>query len=361
MAISTPTDFRRIEATTIGEQIRQEEVNIVRNQKVLALLESNGRITFNHGGKRMEFNVKKARNRLVPYQDGVSLDFPRVNRWDDAALNWRGYTLTESVGMIEKEKNKGPAARIDFVAELAESMMDDFKYGFGAELFIDGEASGNESRIHGFESFLGFTSNAQYTAASDTYAGLSTTLGGLGGAAISGTWPIGQFDPEYDAWTPLIVNYTHANWTATTDTWADNADQVLRAGIIHNANMRGVKQGMLELILTDAEMYRKLLGLTATKEHINITRGESSSKLVSMGFRDTINFDGVDVSYESEVPADRAYGINSKTMELKSMKSQLINPSDDFDLDYLADRYVLAFVGNLQCNPRGFTYWRNIT
>ncbi|MBY0513842.1 MAG: phage major capsid protein [Gemmataceae bacterium] len=361
MAITTPSDFVRVDKTTIGEQIKGEELNIVRNQKVLALMEGNGRITFNHSGKRMEFNVRKARNSLVPYGDGSGLDFARINRWEDAALPWRGYVASESVGKLEKLKNQGQWARVNFIAEITEALMDDVRFGFGSELYKDGNASGNENRIHGWKSFLGYTGTAQYTLADDTYAGLDTDLGALGGAAISGTWPDGQFDPEYDAWTPLIVNYTNSSWSAATDNWANNCIEVLRAGIIHNANQRGLKQGMLELILMTATMYADFLNQIDDKERIVIERNAAQSTLIKLGFKDITNFDGVDLSYESEVPSGEAYGINTKTQELKSMQGQLFVPSDDYDLDFLSDRYAIDFFGNLQCNPRGFVFWKNIT
>lgn len=361
MAITTPSEFLRIDKTTIGEQIKEEEINIVRNQKVLALLEDNGRITFNHSGKRMEFNVRKSRNSLIPYGDGGSLDFPRVNRWEDAALPWRGYVASEQVGKLEKLKNQGEPARINFVAEIVEALMDDVRYGFGAEFFKDGNATGNENRIHGFPSFLAITGSNQYTAPSDSYAGLSTVLGDLGGAVLSGSWPDGQFDAEYDAWSPMTVNYTHASWTAATDNWANNVLEVLRAGIVHNANLRGKGQGMLEVILMTAEMYRLYLEAQASKERIVVNRNQDNSRLIAMGFKDVVNYDGVDLSFESEVPSTEAFGINTKMMELKSLQPQLFVPSDDFDMDYLADRYALDFFGNLQCNPRGCVHWDNIT
>ena len=65
------SEFVRVDRTTIGEQIKGEEVNIIRNQKILALMESGGRISFGHSGKRLEWDVRISRNDLTPYGDGV--------------------------------------------------------------------------------------------------------------------------------------------------------------------------------------------------------------------------------------------------------------------------------------------------
>lgn len=363
MAITVPSEFVRVDKTTIGEQIREEELNIVRNQKYLALMESSGRITFDHEGKRMEFDVRKSRGTLVPYGDGSGLDFPRVNRWEDAALPWRGYVASESVGKLEKLKNKGEAARIDFIGKITEAMMDDVRYGFGGQFYLDGNATGNENRIHGFNSCLGNNDTNQYPASNSTYAGISCKFGDLGGGILAGTWPDGQFDPEYDAWAPLLVNYTSAGtspgWQAATKTWPNTCVEALRAGIIHNENTKGMKQGRLELIQTTAEMYRLFLSVLDAKERVLIERGAQNSKLIAMGFPGITNFDGVDITFESEVPSGEAYGLNTQTMELKSLQGQLFVPSDDFDLDFLADRYAIDFFGNLQMNPRGMVKWKN--
>jgi hypothetical protein len=43
-------DWSRIANTTIHEFIREEEINILRNRKVLSLMRERGRITMNHSG-----------------------------------------------------------------------------------------------------------------------------------------------------------------------------------------------------------------------------------------------------------------------------------------------------------------------
>ena len=50
-------DWSRIVNTTIKEYIRDVEVNVVRNRKILALMKSKGRISFNHAGDGMDWKV----------------------------------------------------------------------------------------------------------------------------------------------------------------------------------------------------------------------------------------------------------------------------------------------------------------
>jgi hypothetical protein len=101
------------------------------------------------------------------------------------------------------------------------NLMADIEEAFGDELYVDGNASGNEGRIHGFESWLGNSgaaTNGYVATPSDTYAGLSTTLGNYGGTwstpPRNTNWPDGKGDPEYDFWSPLLVDYTDTAWKA---------------------------------------------------------------------------------------------------------------------------------------------------
>lgn len=353
-------EFVRVDRTTIADYVKGEEINILKNQKVTALLHQKGRVTFDGEGNKWNWKVRKSRGSLQPYGDTDLLTFPRRNRDEEATLPVRGYVLSEGVSEKEKAMNKGAAQIIDIVAQLVEAMLDDAKYGFAAEFFKDGNAAGNEDRIHGFPSWLGVTGNNQYTAPSDTYAGLSTVLGNYGGAVLSGSWPTGSFDPEYYFWSPLIVNYTHADWAASTDNWANNALEALRGGFIHSQNQKGV-QGQMDLVLMTASMYEDFLGSLDEKERIQVERDGEKSALVSLGFKNVVNYDGVDLSYDSDVPETQAYGLNFDELELRSWNDQLWVPNESFDHNRLADQYSLHFFGNLKGNPRASVLWDDIT
>lgn len=350
--------WTRIQKTTIEQHLREVEENILQNQKITALMMKKGRVSYNHGGTKMTWRVKKARNGMVQYGDAQGVNFDRFNRHDVAELDWRGYIIGESVTKMEKLANKGKEAIVNFVSELTDSMIDDIKYHFAREFYKDGNASGNEHAIHGFLSWLGYTSNAQYTAPSDTYAGLSTVLGNYGGSVIEGSWPTGKFDPEYYFWSPLIVNYTNTSFGSNT--WAANCIPAIRNGIIHSKNQKGL-QGQLDLILMTAAMYASFLDQIDEKERIQVERGAKNSEMTALGFKDITNFDGVDMTYEVDVPADSAFGLNFKEMELCSMQGQLFVPGKDYDINTLSDQYTIDFFGNLRGNPRSSVYWKNIS
>jgi len=353
------SNFIRIAKANISEYLKDEEVNILANQKVLALIQQKKRLSYNHSGTQMEWQVKKARNSITPYTDAAAMAFQRLNRHERAALEWRAYVVPEQVTWMEKLQNKGKEALTKYATNLGESIKDDLKFNFEDELFKDGNAAANAGRLHGFASCLGVTSNAQYTAPSDTYAGLSTVLGNYGGAVQSGAWPSGKFDAEYYFWSPLVVNYSHGDWAGGTS-WSDNAIEAMRNGILFQRNAKG-KDGQLDLIVKTASMYSEFLNSLGEKERIQVKRDGEKSGLVSLGFTDVVNFDGVDVTSCYSCPDTQAYGLNFNELELCSLQGQLFDIQDAHDIDTMSDKFVGTFAGNMKMNPRHIVLWDNIT
>lgn len=353
------SQFIRIAKANISEYLKDEEVNILANQKLLALMQQKKRISYGHAGSAMEWPVKKSRNSITPYTDASALSFQRINRHERASLEWRAYTVAEHVTWLEKLQNKGKEALVKYAERIGESIKDDLKFNFEDELYKDGYAAANQGRIHGFASCLGVTGTNQYTAPSDTYANLSTVLGNYGGAVQSGSWPSGKFDQEYYFWSPLIVNYSHADWAGGTS-WADNAIEAMRNGILFQRNAKG-KDGQLDIIVKTASMYSEFLNSLDEKERIEVKRNGEKSGLVSLGFTDVVNFDGVDVTSSYSVPDTQAYGLNFMEVELCSLQDQLFGMQDSDDIDTLSEKFVGTFAGNMKLNPRHIVLWDNIT
>jgi hypothetical protein len=359
--------------TTIHKYIRQEEENILRDRKLLAMAKSKGRITFNHGGDLMDWKVRYKRAPMRVFRESETLTFGRVNRWKTAQLDWRGYAATDSITKLEKLKNKGTEAIIKVFTQMTENLMADIEEHFGDELYIDGNASGNSGRLHGFESFLGTSgaaTNGYVATNSDTYAGLDTALGTYGGnwdlQSAATKWPDGKGDPEYDFWTPLIVDYTDTLWSASTDTWANTCEEAIRYGI-NKMQKNKSRKGMMDMILLERELYRLLEEKQAAKERIVIKRGDRPGGLVALGFEDVINIDGVDVTSEYGVPVDSSgygvgYGVPMQHFELCSLQETLFKAElPDFDLASYSDRFAIDFFGNMRCNPRYWCAWKKVT
>jgi hypothetical protein len=360
-------EWTRVVNTTIHKFLRQVEANVLRNRKLLALLQSKGRVTMGHSGDAIDWKVRYKRAPMTAYADMDTITFARQNRWLSALLDWRGYAMPDLVTKKEKLMNKGPEAIVKVFSEMASLLVEDLEDQFGDELYIDGNGAGNTKRLHGLESFLGDTGvealGAPVYPPSDTYADLLTNLGNYGGAwSTDGTnvdWPSGKGDAHYDFWSPLIVKVTSTKWTETTKTWPFVCTEVLRYGIIKGRRNKS-KKGMMDLILLDGEWFRLFEERIAQSERLVVTRNEPLG-LWNLGFKDAISFEGCETTYEYGMPANTGYGIPTDQLELCSLQENLFVPGGpDYDPTNQGYRFWVDFFGNLKCaSPRGFVKWKN--
>jgi hypothetical protein len=368
-------DWAGIAETTIRDYFREVENDILRNRKLLAMLQSAGRIKFNQSGTAMDWKIRYKRGVPKGYSDTDTVTFPRRNRHKTATLDYRALTLDESMSRFDVLKNRGTPAIVKLLSEKATFISEDFDEFFGDQLYIDGNATGNTKFLHGIESFLGNTtasSNQPVARPSDSYAGLNTDLGNYSGSwdqnSGSDTWPVGKGTADYDFYAPLLVDYTNTNtpsatisgWSATTKTWDNTCIEALRYGVI-NSMKNASKRGRIDFILLNSELYRQFADRYAGKERVVIQKGGGQT-LLDLGFGDVINFEGCEVTYEFGVPSATGYGFNVQQMELRSMQDKLINSygpienEEDKSLRFGAD-----FFGNMIFRPRYFTKWKNYT
>jgi hypothetical protein len=358
-------DWSRVVNTTIKNYIKGEEVNILRNRKLLAMLKAKGRLTFNWGGDTMVWRVRYRRAPMQGYMDSETLTFPRRDRWKSAELDWRGYAMTDSMTKGEKLKNKGVQQIINIYDQIARSLMEDITENFADELYINGNAAGNSKRIHGIESFLADAGTAPsgglVANPSATFATLKTDLQAYGGN-WSGSWPTGTGDAHYDFWAPLLVDYTSSKWlagAAPNNTWQNNCVEATRYGIIKSQKNKTLK-GRLSTIIYNDELYRQFLAALDDRERIVVQSNASNSTLIKLGFTDVQNFDGVDLTYEFGTPANLGYGFNFDQMEMRSMQGQMFVPEGpDYDIASKSWRFSIDFYGNCVWNPRYFLKFKN--
>ena len=376
-------DWARLANTTINEYLRGEEVQVMRNRKILALLQDRGRVTFNHSGLLLDWKVRYRRAPLTGFIDGDTLTFSRQNRWRTAQVDWRGYAMTDQMTEFEKQKNKGTEAIVKVWSEMAKLLTDDITDQFGDEPYIDGSAAGNSKRFNGIESFMGNSgagAKQPIGKPNSTYASNLCTLGNYGGTwsttgtttdAPSGDWPTGTGDAHFDFWSPLIVDYTSAistntgngttGWQASTKTFANTCLEATRYGII-NSQKNKSKKSMLDLIAYETELFRLFKDKAQTEEQIFVTPGDANG-LRKLGFNDVVNFDGVDITSEYGIPRLTGYGWNIDAVELCSLLDVLIkSKGPDYDMASDAYRFAVFIMGNFRFNNiRQFVKFYHVT
>jgi hypothetical protein len=309
-------------------------------------------------GTKMKWTVKFKELDLTPYSDMEALAFSRNTLTKTAELDWRGYKMADAISEQEMAENMGGDTQIiDLFADKLRQMQDDANSRLCRQFYVDGNATGNEKKFHGIESFCSANAAGQTagdafaTTLNDTYAGLSTAKGAYDSDSTS---------RGYDFWSPVVVSTN-----ATGETWATKAIEQLRRGITETRRTMQ-KDHRLDLIVCNRANYRAVLDLLDDKERLVVNQANSIARF---GFSDTIQVDGCDITIDPDIPSQdatpdtiRAYGFNTAQMELcilknrNGKKDQLWNASGDaFREDNMSFRFWIGLYGNLKFfSPRHF-------
>lgn len=362
--MASSTDWARSIATTIVNHLREEEVASLRKYKVFAALEGAGRIRTNMSGRGFDWEIQY-RNHTPSGNNGETpRTFARQNLWKRLELEYRGSQVTDAIYKKEMLENRSAQALVNVAGKMSSRLLTSMEQYLAREWIVDGYAAGNELRFHGIESFMGtngtvnISNGAQRSTnaadpfyyPSDTYAGLSTTLGAYGGSQTTGVWPNGHAEPEYDFFSPVIVNAVSSYFGTTA--WKDNCVKAVREAI-HQTRRNDSKADQVDMLLLDRRSYIDFLNTLDAKERVIVSR---TNGLRSYGFTDVFELDGIEISSEGSIPANTGYGLAIGNMELLCMEGQLLSSEGPFYDEVTQQyRYVVSTLGNLKFkSPRNF-------
>lgn len=379
------TAWARSVSTTIVKHLREEAVEVLRATRFGAMLESKGRVTTNVSGLGFDWPVRYRLSPMAAVTTVLAPNFTPQNKWKRAVLETRGYQATDGITKKEFLENKGTEAIVKVAQKMGPGLTEDLKQQFGREFYIDGNQAGNDNRIHGIESFGGYQGTLDITAAEnqtrsanaadivawsqDSYAGLNTTLQDAGGnwataptANDSGAthWPNGDVDPEYDYWTPVIVNYTSTSLSGgSTHNWKTQGLEAIRFGLLQL--QRNMKPGGTQtpVVLIHRNMLKDTLTQLDANQRSIVT---NELGLRSFGFKNVFEYDGAEVSADYYVPPNTGYGIDFDSVEMMSMQSDLFSSEGLFwDPNTQSYKCIADFLGNLKFeSPRDFFFLKAV-
>jgi hypothetical protein len=338
----------------------------VRRRMLLSYLRKYGRIVLNANSPVCIWNIKYKQQPIESAGDGGTLTFTRHDLYKQAALNWRGYVGTDMMTEKEYLMNQGPGRILNRYSEVIPSLMEAMTDNFGGEMILDGEAADRQNNLHGIESFMGSSTTVAgdlIAKPSDSYAGLSTAVGAEGGswstalgsnyypnASIASDWPNGKGSYQYDYYSPLLLNASSTRWGTGSTEFEANCERIVRQGIIWLAN-KGGQSGRPKMVLLSADYYSAFLNHLAVKQRVIVPHKESQD----LGFEDTVNFDGVSVAFDYEVPSRTGYMLNVQNMELASLDKVLFGyRGPDWSMRDRAWLFYVGFWGNMRYRPKHF-------
>lgn len=365
--MSSSVDWARSIATTIVNHLREEEIASLRKYKFFAALEGAGQVRTNMSGRGFDWEIQYRNHNPSGNNGETPRSFSRENLWKKLELDYRGAQVTDAIYKREMLENRSAQALVNVAGKMASRLLTSMESYLAKEWTQDGYKDGNELRFHGIESFMAATQTIDSTQPgaepraanaddpffypNDTYAGLSTQLGACGGSpAAAGFWPNGDADPEFDFYSPIIVNADSSYFGAST--WKDNCTKVVREAL-HQTRRNDTKEDQVDMILLDRRLFIDFLNTLDAKERVIVSR---QNGLRSYGFTDVFEMDGCEISSENSVPANTGYGLAVGNIELLCMESQLLTSEGPF-YDELTQqfRYVVSTLGNLKFkSPRNF-------
>jgi hypothetical protein len=371
---SLNSPWARIVNSTIRDYLREEEINILRNRKTLALMKKRGRISYNHSGTAVDWKVRYRRAPLVGFADGDTVTFARQDRDKTAAIDWRGYSASDAMTKGEFLQNRKASAIIKLFDSRTKILVEDVEEQFSEQIWVDGSLPANAKAMHGIETFLNYgtvTAGNAFLLPTAVYGGINCAPGAYGGSwSASGNlqWPHGKGDQAtgatYDFWSPLILDVGDTTYWGASATWggATNPTCVEAVALmIIKSKKSPSKKGTLDLFMLNDSAYQQYIKQLRALQRI-VVNGQIS-ELIGLGFDDVVQQDGgKDVTWEYGLPTSAqlnngvgviGYALNLDQVELLSQQDQIFVPEGpSFDDATKMWRWSVDFFGNLKWNPK---------
>lgn len=361
--------------TKAPEYLRDAQDETLRSRLFLKLLSKYGRILYKQGGApTCTWTLQVDEPPVEPTGAYVETVFTQHDLYEQMTIDWRGYVASSA--MTEKERaissNGSGLSIVDYYSEAIPTMEKSMRNNYHRDAFIDGMASTNANRFCGLETCLGDDGNTvpadRIAKPSDTYAGLSTAPNGLSGgtwtdtlttqpnATISTDWPDGTGTVRYDATSPLLINTTSIGWDASSPAWADNLEYAMRQGMNWQGK-RGGEENRPKVLMFASDLFTPIQNYFSARFREYIPHREADD----LGFADgTLNFDGVMVRTEFDVPAGRGYGFSTEAVELSFCYPEMWDTEGpEKDIRTSAIFFKLLSWGNFRLRPKGIMKFKS--
>lgn len=324
--------------------VRRVSDETLRRNVITSMLKARGRIDFGCDGTQLTWPLKYKRNTLGTYQDGAEVVFSRKQPYKRATLDWRAYDMNDVVTDDEILKTRGRNALFKLYEQKERDLREDIAVEFNGEFFQTGADGLRMNGIHSLFTSVTHASASVEGTHSGTYATIPQTKGTFGGTSDS--------DPQYTFWTPTVLTWNSSAWFAGAGpTLRSNSFEVARYGIIRTQR-RNNKNARVDYIDYCLDWYTQFLNAFEDKEQIYTSKGDKDT-VGGLGFQ-AIWFDGVEITWEEDVPDNQAFGINVDQMRLCVLGDELFRFQHEYDLRQKGWLLDADIWGNFQFNPQHF-------
>lgn len=322
--------------------VRKLSDQTLRHHVAIGMMNSKGRIEYGCDGTQLTWPIKFKRNTLSTYQDAQEVVFQRKQPYKRATLDWRSYDMNDVVTEGEMLMTRSRSALFKLHEQKERDIQEDFLAEFNGTYFQSGADGLNMQGIHSIFTSVTHASGSKEATLSGSYGGLDQTLGAFGGSSIA--------DPEYAFWTPTALTWNASAWGAGANpSFKSNAFEVFRYGITRTFR-RNNKAARIDYMNLCIDWYTEFLNAFEDKEQIYTSKGNKGT-VASLGF-EAIMFDGVEVTWEEDVPDNQAFGCNVDQQGLCVLGDELVTYQHEWDVRQKAYLLDVGIWGNYWFNPQ---------
>lgn len=317
-----------VTANAVNAWIREKVGPQLRKRYLLRESESRGRWSMDKHGEQIEWRPTfKRRAASAMDVNPTAFSFPSVNRKRKAFLPWRAYGHSEGTNKFDRLATTGEGSFFKDVEDKTTELSEEFVETLCDELYNDYNAAGNKgwAGLESVFSYSGLISGMPVADPNDVYAQLYTTLGYYGGSVSTGTWPVCECTTDYDAWSPLHVDWANELFGTGTNAWADNWQEATNYLLTYMGILRKQKP---DVLLLNADLLRLAQDSLAAIQTLEVTANKPK---INVGAQE-LSYNGIPFVAEYGVPANTGYAITWDQIELWSMQGQLIHTTTDDDI-----------------------------
>lgn len=289
-----------------------------------------------------------------------------------ATQDLRGFLATDMMHIKEQEMLGNSSARfVDRYKRIVPKLTKSMRQTIGLKFYGNGNAAGAQDEFSGMETMMASSTEGTHSGsgtnvvadliaeADGTYNSLVTDLATAGdwstdlavspNANVATDWPEGTGDPEYDYWTPKLINWASTSWPSeSANSWADTSAFVLRRTAQWLRQTAGM-EGETLVALLSGHMMTEFKDAQEAKLRTLAQHPEARD----LGFPGVLEYDGIALKSEYGIPTDTGYVLNLDEVELGITGKMFITTKGPFlDPDSLAYKWFVYTFGNFKFVPK---------
>ena len=140
-------EWARLASTTIADYMKGVEDKLGTKSKLFGLLKKSGNIEYNVTGDQFKWQVEYREVPLTVNNGEQAITPKREDFVKQAALDYIGYVVSDSMTKREKLKNAaGPSQLVDYFATMAKRLERNATRRFMEEFYVNSGSTGNAGK-----------------------------------------------------------------------------------------------------------------------------------------------------------------------------------------------------------------------